>query len=65
MKISSICGCISYKVLTVAYPYTHPTRTHNVDMLDIQKHESSCEKALSIKDDIASQQSLDGPYPCD
>ena len=65
MKISSICGCISYNGLIVSYPYTHPIRPASVDRLDIQKHESSCEKALSIRDDILSQQSLDGPYPCD
>ena len=41
-------------------------------MIDIYKHESSCEKAAlawkghqSIKDGILVQQSLDGPYIVD
>ena len=65
MKVKSVCGCIAYNGLTVAYPYTHPIKPHNAGMLDIQKHESLCEKALTIRDEILSQQSLDGPYPCD
>ena len=65
MKVKSICGCVSYNMLTTPYPYTHPIRINGMDNLDIQKHESSCEKALAIRDEILAQQSLDGPYPCD
>ena len=65
MKVISICGCVSFETNPKPYQYTYPIRPHNVGMVDIQKHEFLCEKALSIKDEILEHQSLDGPYPCD
>ena len=62
MKIKSLCGCVSYNVVTVPYPYTHPVRPDNIGLLDIRKHEMSCENAQSIKASIDAklvQQTLD------
>jgi hypothetical protein len=69
MIIKSICGCVSFEVNPKPYPYTYPIRIKNT-MVDIYKHEASCEKSelawkghLSIKDKLLVHQSLDGPYP--
>ena len=79
--MQSICGCLVYNSnpKPEPYPYTHPIRPMQLGYsekyvknyvyygiyMNIQNHELSCEKALSIRDDILSQQSLNGPYPCD
>jgi len=61
-KIQSICGCVSYNVLRVPYIYTHPIRDSRIYYVDVQKHESSCEIAQSIRDSHLTHQSLTGPY---
>lgn len=68
MKLRSICGCIVFDSNPTPHPYTHPMRTMKIEKtlswdIDIQKHETACATAQSIKDDILVHQSLDGPYP--
>ena len=62
MKVRSICGCVYFENNPKPYPYTYPIRPNNVGLIDVQKHELSCEKASSIRDEILEHQSLDGPY---
>jgi len=60
MHIKSICGCVSYNMLVTPYPYTHPIRPDNVGMMEVSKHESDCDIAKSIRQDILlAHQSLD------
>ena len=63
MKIKSICSCISYDMVAVPYPYTHPIRPEAIDWDAISKHESTCELAQAIRDSVAeimqTQQTLD------
>lgn len=63
MYIKSICGCISFNSLVVPYPYTHPIRPDNIGMVDLKKHELSCDIAITIRQDILlAHQSLDSAY---
>jgi hypothetical protein len=68
MYIKSICGCISFNSLVAPYPYTHPIRPDNIGMVDLKKHESLCDIAITIRQDILSShlqeinQSLDSAY---
>ena len=64
LTMQSICGCLVYNSNTKPYPYTHPIRPMQLGYpeksvknyvycgiaINIQNHELSCEKALTIKD---------------
>jgi len=55
MIIESVCGCLVVDSNPTPYPYTHPIQFMSMEkvlFLDIQKHESFCEKSQAIKDEM-------------
>ena len=67
MNKQSICECLTSRDAPEPYKSTHPIRPkmNFYTVHEINKHELTCEKAQLIRDEILTQQSLDGPYPCD
>ena len=60
MEEKSICGCMSYNLSVTPHPYTHPIRPNNIGILDVRKHELSCDIAKSLQQEIdLVHQSLD------